>query len=186
MYWRITFHFYTNKHCSIFEDVACGTRAAFSCPQTWDGGVDRKLSPSFTPRSLKTENKQAVKNKGALEGARGVKLQQQLVYPGMAARMLTLPFTSHLLPYHQQSLVHIPSWFLLSPTVYIHVFSSQLSLLLYVQSFLKQQIHLFVWVSRNRRTLYRSEEQKQPSGTSVCLQQSRKFTFWMKTIHSCC
>lgn len=109
-----------NKHCSIFEEVAWGTRAAFSCSQTWDGGGDRKLSPSFTPRSLKTENKQAVKNKGALEGARGVKLQQQLVYPGMVARMLTLPFTSHLLPYHQQSLVHIPSWFPLSPTVYIY------------------------------------------------------------------
>lgn len=103
-----------NKHCSIFEEAACGTGAAFSCSQTWDGAEDRKLSPSFTPRRLKTENKQAVKNKGALEGARGVKLQQQLVYPGMAARMLTLPFTSHLLPYHQQSLVHIPSRFLLS------------------------------------------------------------------------
>lgn len=84
------------------------------CSQTWDGAEDRKLSPSFTPRRLKTENKQALKNKGALEGARGVKLQQQLVYPGMAARMLTLPFTSHLLPYHQQSLVHIPSRSLLS------------------------------------------------------------------------
>lgn len=107
-----------NKRCSIFEEAACGTGAAAAggspCSQTWAGAEDRKLSPSFTPRRLKTENKQAVKNKGAPEGARGVKLQQQLVYPGMAARMLTLPFTSHLLPYHQQSLVHIPSRFLLS------------------------------------------------------------------------
>lgn len=96
-------------------------RRRFSCSQTWDGAEDRKLSPSFTPHRLKTENKQAVKNKGALEGARGVKLQQQLVYPGMAARMLTLPFTSHLLPYHQQSLVHIPSRFLLFPILYMYM-----------------------------------------------------------------
>lgn len=104
-----------NKRCSIFEEVAWGTSAAFLRLSD----EDRKLSPSFTPHGLKTENKQAVKNKGALEGACGVKLQQQLVYPGMAARMSTLPFTSHLLPYHQQFLVHIPSW---STTVYTHVF----------------------------------------------------------------
>lgn len=115
-----------NKRCSIFEEAACGTGAAAAaggspCSQTWAGAEDRKLSPSFTPRRLKTENKQAVKNKGAPEGARGVKLQQQLVYPGMAARMLTLPFTSHLLPYHQQSLVHIPSPVPAFPILYMYV-----------------------------------------------------------------
>ena len=53
----------------------------------------------------------------------GVKLQQQLVYPGMLARMLTLSFTSHLLSYYLQSLVCIPSCSnaLLLPTVRIHV-----------------------------------------------------------------
>lgn len=48
--------------------VERGRRRRFSCSQTWAGAEDRKLSPSFTPRRLKTENKQAVKNKGALEG----------------------------------------------------------------------------------------------------------------------
>lgn len=43
------------------------------------------------------------------DGVCGVKLQQQLVYPGMLARMLTLSFTSHLLSYYIQSLVYIPS-----------------------------------------------------------------------------
>lgn len=61
-----------------------------------------------------------------VEGRKGtcrVKLQQQLVYPGMLARMLTLSFTSHLFSYHLQSLVYIlacsfssPS----SPTLYIY------------------------------------------------------------------
>lgn len=51
----------------------------------------RSLSPTLTSSGLKSG--------GEEKGARGVKLQQQLVYPGILARMLTLSFTSHLLSY---------------------------------------------------------------------------------------
>lgn len=47
--------------------------------------------------------------KEGVQGPCGVKLQEQLVYSGMLARMLTLSFTSHLLSCDQQLPVYISS-----------------------------------------------------------------------------